>query len=100
MDNLIQIDIEEAQLETRNKRAGGTYQIQSAYAHLLDSNGNPERYPRKIHLFPPRDQQGNSVPYQPGKYTLSPSSFRVGNGAFLEIGFVNLVPLTTGKASK
>ena len=89
---MITIDIETSDLETLNKKAGGTYQLQSAYVHLLDRNGEPERYPREIKVFPPRDPSGNSVGYRPGKYTLSPRSFRINNGR-LELAFVNLDPL-------
>jgi len=88
---MITIDIENQDLETRNKRDGGTYQVQKAYAHLLDRNGEPERYPREISIFPPKDGQGMSIPYKPGTYKPSPTCFQVKNG-FLQFGFLSLVP--------
>ena len=88
---MITIDIETQDLETRKKRDGGTYQVQSAYVHLFDRNGQPERYPRQISVFPPKDPSGNSVPYKPGVYTLSSRCFQVKNG-FLDFGFVQLEP--------
>lgn len=88
----IAIDIESAILETRNKKGGGTYQVQEAFAHTTDPYGNPRRYPERINLFPPKDAQGNVIPYAPGSYVLAPQSIKVNNG-FLELGFPQLIPL-------
>lgn len=91
------IDIEEATLETRTKKGGqSTYQVQTAYAHTVDSNGKPTRYPQQIAVFPPRDATGNPVPYKPGQYELSPTSFKVERG-FLDLNFINLVPYQARK---
>lgn len=87
------IDIESTELITRPKKAGGNYQVQEAFAHTTDRNGVPQRYPEKINLFPPRDHQNNSIPYNKGKYILAPQSLRVVNG-FLELGFPALTPFT------
>lgn len=87
---MINIDIETQDLETRNKRDGGTYEVQKAFAHLLDRNGQPERYPREIAVFPPKDGQGKSIAYKPGKYVPSPTCFQVKNG-FLQFGFLSLI---------
>ena len=86
------IDIETPDLLTLNKKAGGTYQLQSAYAHLVGRDGQPERYPREIKIFPSRDPAGNPVGYAPGQYRLSPRSFTVNNGR-LELGFASLDPI-------
>ena len=88
------IDIEETQLETRTKKDGGTYQVQKGYAHTVDQNGGPKRYPEQITIFPPRDGQGNPVAYKEGQYELSARSFKIERG-FLELGFINLVPYKT-----
>ena len=92
MNNPFVIDVENEQLETRNKKAGGTYQVQQAFAHTTNRDGSPKRYPTEIFVFPPRDSQGNPIPYKKGKYTIAPQSFKA-NGFGLEIDFLNLVPL-------
>lgn len=88
---MLNIEIHEESLETREKRdKKGTYALQTAYVHLTDRSGKPDRYPQKIKVFPPRDNGGLPVAYPKGDYVLSPSSFRVAPNGFLEIGFVNL----------
>lgn len=90
---MILIEVEEMKTETRQKKNGtGTYELQAGYAHLTDRNGEPDRYPQKINLFPPRDGMGNSQPYKVGKYKVAPQSFKVGNAGFLELGFLVLEP--------
>jgi len=89
----IKIDIESEFLETRNKKGGGTYQVQEAFAHTTDNHGNPRRYPERISLFPQRDSAGQSIPYKMGHYILSPQSIKVDNG-FLALGFPALIPIT------
>lgn len=88
----IHIEIHSSDMETRNKRGGGTYQVQKAFVHTVDRNGEPKRYPEEFAFFPPKDNQGNPLPYSKGDYTLDPSSIRVANG-FLELGFPKLIPL-------
>ncbi|OZY85475.1 hypothetical protein CBP51_00020 [Cellvibrio mixtus] len=61
----IAIDIESANLETRNKKGGGTYQVQEAFAHTTDNHGNPRRYPERINIFPPKDAKVMSLPIHP-----------------------------------
>lgn len=95
----IKIDIESEFLETRNKKGGGTYQVQEAFAHTTDSHGNPRRYPERISLFPQRDSAGQSVPYKIGQYFLSPQSIKVVNG-FLELGFPALSPISEALKTK
>lgn len=92
----IVVDIETKQLQTRKKKNGGTYEVQAAYVHLLDRNGNPERYPREIAVFPQRDASGNSIAYEPGQYVIDPRSFRDNNG-YLELAFLILVPIQKQK---
>lgn len=95
----IAIDIESTNLETRNKKGGGTYQVQEAFAHTTDNHGNPRRYPERINIFPPKDSQGNVMPYAPGSYILAPQSIKVSNG-FLELGFPQLIPMSQATKSK
>jgi hypothetical protein len=89
----IAIDIESEFLETRNKKGGGTYQIQEAFAHTTDKNGKPLRYPERISLFPQRDASGASIPYKVGQYILSPQSIKVDSG-FLALAFPVLIPMS------
>ena len=95
----IAIDIESTNLETRNKKGGGTYQVQEGFAHTTDQHGNPRRYPERINIFPPRDSHGNSIPYKPGSYILAPQSLKVTNG-FLELGCPQLLPMSEATQSK
>ncbi|OZY83160.1 hypothetical protein CBP51_00125 [Cellvibrio mixtus] len=95
----IAIDIESANLETRNKKGGGTYQVQEAFAHTTDNHGNPRRYPERINIFPPKDAQGNVIAYPPGSYILAPQSIKVNNG-FLELGFPQLIPMSQATKTK
>ena len=88
------IDIESASLIVRNKKAGGTYQVQSAYIHLCNSDGSPKRYPTETTVFPPRNNAGEVVPYKVGKYTISPQSFKA-NDFGIELGFTSLIPLNS-----
>ena len=89
--NNLQIEIETADLETRQKKGGeGSYQVQRAYVHTLNRDGSPKRYPEEIALFPPKDNSNNPIPYKPGKYVLDPRSFRV-QGGFLDMSFPQLV---------
>ena len=87
---MLRIDIETDKVIERNKKAGGFYYQQEAYAHIVGRDG-PERYPQKIFLYVPVEN-GNPAPQKPGKYTLNASSLRVSNSQ-LELGFVNLEPV-------
>lgn len=86
------IEVESTDLETRQKKAGGTYQVQTGYVHTLDRGGKIRRYPEQFNIFPPRDDSGNAIPFKVGKYSVSAQSFRVNNG-FLELGFLQLEPI-------
>ena len=51
------IDIETTDLEERTKRDGsGTYKMQEAYAHTVDREGKPKRYPELFHIYAPLDR--------------------------------------------
>ena len=91
--NKFTIEIETSDLQTRTKSGGdSTYQVQLAYAHTLNRDGSPKRYPEEIALFPPKDSSGNPVPYKPGHYELDPRSYRVQRG-FLDMSFPQLIPV-------
>lgn len=85
------VDIESEELIERNKKAGGTYKVQIAYAHTVGRDGSPQRYPEQINVFPPMDNSGRHIPFKKGQYHIAPQTFRVNNG-FLELGFINLMP--------
>lgn len=87
-----QVTVESLELQTNKKKDGGTYQTQVGYAHVLDRDGKPRRYPVEIKLFPPKDAQGAIKPYPPGEYFVSPKCFHVDAG-FLKAGFIELEPL-------
>lgn len=92
------VDIEDTTIVTKNKRGKeGTYDQQKAFAHLVDRDGKPNRYPREISVFPPK-KEGKSVPYAKGQYRLSASSFTVDEYGGLKLGFINLEPVE--KAAK
>lgn len=94
----IKIDIESPNFLTRNKKDGsGVYYQQEAFAHVVDRNGNPERYPVKIILMIPKDQSGNAMPYQLGEYSIHPTSFRVNQYGQLELGYLSLRPIPPKK---
>lgn len=94
----IQIDIEDTNLIQRNKKDNsGFYYQQKAYAHIVDRDCVPSRYPKEITIFPPKDDSGNSIPYPLGEYSVSPNSFRVDNYGNLDLGFLVLRPLPSKK---
>ncbi len=85
------ITIEENTLINKTSKAGKPYAVQQAYAHTVNSDGSPKRYPTEITLFVKKDQQGNPVPYSKGEYDLADSSFEVDQYGNLSINFVNLI---------
>ena len=87
-----EVSIESTDLETREKKAGGSYVVQTAYAHTFDRNG-PKRYPEEIRVFPKKDPQGKPLAYPMGDYKIAERCMRVNNG-FLELGFIELEPLS------
>lgn len=91
---MLKIEIKSNKFETKEKRENkGQYGIQKGYAFTFDKNGQ-KPYPEEIQIFVPR-VNGNLTPYQPGFYTLTLDSVRVGQYGKLEIGFINLVLVTT-----
>ena len=89
---MIKVTVERTDLTTRNKKDGsGTYQLQTAWAHLV-RDGRVEDHPTRIEVFPPRNDAGMVVPYQPGDYSIDDESYRVSYGR-IEIGFLRLKPV-------
>jgi hypothetical protein len=87
----IQIDIESTQCETKvSNKTGNTYHLQTAYAHLSDRFGEPQRYPREITL-PVESNGAMPIAYKVGKYTLSASAIGVNEYGSLELKFPKLV---------
>ena len=85
-----------AQVITRQKKDGsGSYYKQIGYAHILDRDGNQEKYPVKIEVMLSKQRNGEPQRYQPGDYNLAASSLRVDRYGGLEVGFINLVPIKT-----
>jgi hypothetical protein len=66
-----------------------TIREQAAYAHVLDAQGKPGKYPVACKLPLEADQP----PYQPGFYTVDPRSVVVGDFGRLGFGRVKLQPL-------
>ena len=87
----MKISIEDTNLIQRtSKKTNKPYFQQQAYAHLVNTDGSPKRYPQEILIFPQRDNAGNAVAYQKGDYNLLDSSFSINNFGSLELNFVNL----------
>jgi len=79
----IRITVKSAELRERSittKKGPRAIFEQAAYAHTSDRNGNPNPYPERITLtiWGNADGKPEHAPYEPGEYTLAPSSFRVG----------------------
>lgn len=83
---MITVDIESTEMETRQKKGGGSYQVQTGFAHVFERNGQPARYPEKFVFFPPRDSMNQPMPLKPGQYTLAPECIRIERG-FISLGF-------------
>lgn len=63
------------ELKGTSKTSGKPYHLrfQTGYAHTVDKDGNPPPYPEKFEIMLDSDQAA----YQPGEYTLHPSSVEV-----------------------
>lgn len=70
-----------------------TIREQVAYAHVIDEDGKPGKYPVKCRLSLGDDQP----PYAPGMYTLAPASVKVGDYDRLELDRVQLVPVAAAQ---
>ncbi len=88
---MIRIEIVSTNVDEKSgNKNGKDWKIreQSAWAHLLDEFGNPEKYPVACSIT----LEKNAPAYAPGFYTLDPRSLYVGNFRQLEIGRVRLIP--------
>jgi len=97
----IRISVETTDLNARSKR--GTGEIfafeQTAYAWLHGPDGKVEKHPTKITLTHwARDGRPERPAYPVGDYSLSPSSFTVGDYGSLQVSPV-LVALAPVKAA-
>jgi len=90
----IRIEVKSTELVQRTVTQRSTnkqfsFAEQTAWAHTVDTNGNPNPYPEKIRVTLPRGQE-NAYPV--GEYTLHPGSFYVGQYGDLAMS-VRLVPV-------
>jgi len=90
---MIKIEITSNATQQLTSKKGTFYYKQSAYAYTHGRDGLPKKYPEEISIILMKDEAGNPEAYQPGLYTLSPQSIKVGNFRSLEIGFPTLKPL-------
>ena len=67
---------------------------QGAYAHVLDEQGKPGKYPVACKLA----LEGDQPPYQPGFYTFDGRAVFVGDFGRLSLGRVKLTPLASSQA--
>lgn len=83
---MIRIEIKSTEVRTISgtSKAGKPYSIrdQEAYAHTVGRDGQPRPYPERISLQLEDDQP----PFEPGLYTLAPSSLYVGDYGRLMLG--------------
>jgi hypothetical protein len=98
---MFKIEIKSTELIERTSRKGAPYYKQTGYAFTMDRDGVPNAYPERIMIMVSKNASGLPQPYQPGMYQLHPSSLRVGQYNDLEIGFINLQPISqsAGKPS-
>ena len=88
---MIRIEVVNTTVDERSGNKNGKNWVireQAAYAHLLDDQGKPTKYPVACTLPLEREAQ----PYQPGFYTLDARSIYVGDFRRLELGRVRLLP--------
>jgi len=83
-------------LKGNAKLSGKPYhlRIQTAYAHTVDAQGNKPPFPEKFEIMLDADQQA----YQPGNYTLHPSSLYIDRDGKLAVG-ARLAPLPAKSAA-
>lgn len=91
---MIKIEIRSAEVVTKSgvsARTGKPYSMneQRGYAFTCDRQGNPQPYPSQLCITLANGVQ----PYQPGLYTLAPSSLYTNKYDQLEIS-PNLVPIS------
>jgi hypothetical protein len=88
---MIRIEIVSSTFDERSGSKNGKNWVireQAGYAHLLDDQGKPMKYPVACSI--PLDRDAGA--YQPGFYTLDPRSIYVGDFRRLELGRVKLLP--------
>ena len=83
------VTIETTDLIQKQGKNGAYYQ-QLAFVHIPNPDGSPQRYPRQIKIFAPRDNQNKPVAYPVGEYVMQETSFTVDNYENLVLGFLNL----------
>ena len=71
-----------------SKRTGKPDKEQTVWAFLADRHGNPDPHPTRINVLLSADEK----PYEPGDYTLHPSSFYAGDFGKLSM-VARLAPL-------
>ena len=86
---MIKIEVSSAEVFVKSgiaAKSGKPYNIrdQEAYAHTVDRNGAPQKYPQKIKINLRDDQQ----PYAVGVYTICPTSFFVDRFDSLTLGLI------------
>ena len=88
---MIRIEVVNASVDERSGNKNGKNWVireQAGYAHLLDDQGKPMKYPVACTLPLEKD----APPYQPGFYMLDARSIYVGDFRRLELGRVRLIP--------
>ncbi len=88
---MIRIEVARTTVDERSGVKDGkswTIREQAAWAHLLDENGEPQKYPVACSI----PLEKGAAPYLPGFYTLDLRSIYVGDFRRLELGRVKLVP--------
>jgi hypothetical protein len=96
----VYIEIESTNTTQRtNRKTGNVSTLQEAYVHGLVENGQPSKYPRRTDVYVPTEN-GQAVPYQPGKYLIDDSSYRMNQWGSLELGFINLKAAPVQSAKK
>ncbi|MHB0991636.1 MAG: single-stranded DNA-binding protein [Burkholderiales bacterium] len=88
---MIKIEIKSDKVEAFSgvsKKTGRPFSMnnQTGYANLIDANGEVLRQAIKITL------SDDQKPYQPGFYTLAPSSFFIDSFSRLVVGRIALLP--------
>jgi len=68
---------------------------QKGYAHVMDREGKPLKYPQEVTINHPDD----GVAYPAGLYTVADGSFYIDEYKKLQIGGLKLVPIGTGAAA-
>lgn len=70
----------------------GMMHKQEAWAHTVDREGKPHPYPQRVSID--LDSKTGQGPWPVGSYLISPSSFYVGSFGDLQMGRLQLVPMT------